>query len=73
MVLTLVVAAVGGHAFTQRRMLWGYAITPADVPQLEALAARPAANARRVGVLTFDNLAVRWGRREQRLAVWVAG
>lgn len=59
MVLTLVVAAVGGYAFTQRRMLWGYSIGPADVQRLEALAAKPAVASHRVGVLTFNGLAVR--------------
>lgn len=59
MVLTLVAAGVGGYTWSQRRMMWGYSITGADVAHLEALAAKPAhLGPRRVGVLTFDNLSV---------------
>ena len=58
MVLVVFAACVGAYTYTQRR-LWGYRISASDVHQLEALAAKPAPLANRVGVLEFRNLAVR--------------
>lgn len=58
MVLLLVTLAAGTYTYSQRSM-WGYRISPGDLAQLEALAAKPQLASRRVGVLTFDNLTVR--------------
>lgn len=58
MVLLLITVATGAYTYSQRSM-WGYAISPADLAQLEELAAKPALASQKVGVLDFDNLTVR--------------
>jgi hypothetical protein len=69
MVVLLVALAAGAYTYAQRGM-WGYKISPADAQQLAALAAKPAlaAAANRVGVLEFDNLAVRCADTPRRSA-----
>ena len=58
MVLLLITALTGAYTYSQRGM-WGYRISGADLAQLEALAAKPALAANRVGVLQFSDLTVR--------------
>ncbi|KAL4857919.1 ATP-binding cassette sub-family G member 2 [Chlorella vulgaris] len=67
MVLLLVTLAAGTYTYSQRSM-WGYRISPGDLAQLEALAAKPQLASRRVGVLTFDNLTVSVPQRPKEAA-----
>lgn len=80
MLLSLLTAAVGGYTFVHRQMMWPYRLGRADVARLEAMASKPAlavANgasaSSRVGVLTFENLTVRWARGSWEWCWWGEG